>query len=110
MSESRLGQCEIARLCVTVDTKIKMIAPGALESSAIDESIAGSLDRFKTEVCVFPMYVFSERRAKFNIQINILYCHAPDVETPISVTGPALDYHFKKSHFKKVGRSLLRPL
>ncbi len=52
MSEQLLGDCQVSKLGIAVDTKIQMIGPGSLNPSAIAASVAGSLSRLKTEVCV----------------------------------------------------------
>ena len=36
-----------------------------------------------------------------------MYCHMPDTQTPVEEQAAALNEHFKKGHFAKVGNLII---
>lgn len=85
-SEELLGESHASQLGFSIDTKLKATGPGSLKPSSIEESLTGSLSRL-------------------NANVNVLYCHAPDVETPLGETAAALHEHYSQNKFKKLGLS-----
>jgi len=88
-SERLLGESQAIQRGFSIDTKLKLTdfsGKGSLKKSAINESITESLSRIQGK-------------------INILYCHMPDSETPISETLAALHEQYKQNHFQKLGIS-----
>lgn len=85
-SEELLGAA-LAADSFTIDTKILVSGDGRghLEESLIGESIERSFQSLKTS------------------KIDVLYCHAPDKQTPIADQAAAFDRHYREGKFEYVG-------
>jgi aflatoxin B1 aldehyde reductase len=110
-SEQLLGESGAGEKSFIIDTKIMVSHPlgkGTLRAGEISASISDSLQRLKSEVRILakPLAVFfsSIQMLITRVQINILYCHMPDPDTPVKETATALDFHYKLKHFKKVSK------
>ncbi|KAI0392031.1 Aldo/keto reductase [Xylariaceae sp. FL0594] len=75
LSEQLLGKCGAGDRGFVIDTKILATGEAPLCADAIDSSI------------------------------NVLYCHAPDPNTPMSETAAELDRQYKLGNFKILGLS-----
>lgn len=67
-----------------IDTKILAGAGGSLTPEAIEASLTKSLAALQVE------------------KVNVLYCHAPDVTTPVAVQARAFDEQYRKGRFTYV--------
>lgn len=89
--EQVLGDVGAIQLGFRVATKIKVIGAGpgkgSLTKDAIDASIAESLAKLRTE------------------QVDVLYCHTPDIETPVEETAAALHAQYERQRFLQLGLS-----
>jgi aflatoxin B1 aldehyde reductase len=94
LSETLLGQSDAAEKGFVLDTKI-LAGPGdgsgELSKSAIEQSLATSMQRLKTD------------------SVNILHCHRPDPKTPLVEQASALDELYKQGKFKLLGVSNFPP-
>ncbi|KAI1321118.1 Aldo/keto reductase [Xylariaceae sp. FL0255] len=86
LSEQLLGDCRASDRQLVVDTKILPTGKAPLRADAIAASIDDSLRRLRCD-------------------ISILYCHAPDPETPIRETAAELDRQYKLKKFRSLGLS-----
>lgn len=88
-SERLLGQAGAAGLGFAVDTKILVLSAdgnGSLQPAKIQESVDKSYDALQMQ----------------GKKLNVLYCHAPDFETPLEDQAAALDALHKKGIFNQV--------
>lgn len=79
----------------TVDTKVLLSShdgKGSLSQEAIDKAVALQLPRLATD------------------HVNVLYCHAPDPQTPLQEQLAAFDKHYKDGKFKHVSNAKLPSL
>ncbi|KAI9805119.1 MAG: hypothetical protein M1825_000953 [Sarcosagium campestre] len=83
-SEILLGKVEAVKKGFTVDTKIQV---GSLSKSAIDSSVSASLADLQVD------------------KVTVLYCHYPDPDTPLEEQAKALNDHYVKGRFEKLGIS-----
>ncbi|TGO75368.1 hypothetical protein BELL_0217g00040 [Botrytis elliptica] len=90
-SEELLGEVGAASQGFLISTKILATklgyGSGELEASAIRKSLDTSFKGLGVD------------------QVDILYCHQPDPATPLKEQAEALDNHFKKGSFKRLGVS-----
>jgi aflatoxin B1 aldehyde reductase len=89
LSETLLGEVQAANQGFSISTKIFMDpaagnGEGELTPEAIERSLAGSLGRLRVR------------------QVDILYCHRPDPQTPLLEQAAALDSQYRKGVFKRV--------
>lgn len=91
LSEKLLGKAKTGDIFI-IDTKILFSGDGRgqLTEAAIGKSIEQSYESL------------SLRSSK----INILYCHVPDKQTPISEQAAAFDKFYREGKFKYVGNYL----
>lgn len=88
-SEQLLGEVGAAAQGFAVDTKILLLSAdgnGSLEPAKIQDSVRKS-------------YEALQMRGE---KLNVLYCHAPDFETPLEDQAATLDALHKKGVFDKV--------
>lgn len=88
-SERRMGEANMAA-DYTIDTKI-LGAPlyeGALSPEKIDDSSRHSLERLRSS------------------QVNVLYCHLPDLKTPLEEQARGFEEVYQKGRFKEVGPTI----
>ena len=92
-SEKKIGQAKLPEH-FTVDTKILYTGPGdiTLSAEAIEKSLRNSLNVLGVQ------------------KVNVLYCHAPDFNTPIAEQARAFDEQYKKERFAYVRLSLTAAL
>lgn len=89
LSETLLGEVQAANQGFSISTKI-FVDPaagngeGELTPEAIERSLAGSLGRLKVD------------------QVDILYCHRPDPQTPLVEQAAALDSQYRKGACRRV--------
>ncbi|KAJ7643810.1 NADP-dependent oxidoreductase domain-containing protein [Roridomyces roridus] len=101
-SERLLGEVGAVAKGFAVDTKINTgpgfgpTFPGSLTAEAIDKSLQQSYQSLAIS-------------GKGTEVVNVLYCHAPDSETPLEQQAAALDALFKKGMFKQLGLSNYPP-
>ncbi|KAJ7643808.1 NADP-dependent oxidoreductase domain-containing protein [Roridomyces roridus] len=100
-SERLLGKVGAVAKGFVVDTKINIAGfgptfPGSLTAEAINKSVQGSYQSLAIS-------------GKGTEVVNVLYCHAPDSETPLEQQAAALDALFKKGMFKQLGLSNFPP-
>jgi aflatoxin B1 aldehyde reductase len=104
-SEKLLGAANAASLGFLIDTKVKVTGDGhgSLSAQAIADSITESFERLGVDkvqslwsvvVCVI--------QSDDVEQVSILYCHRPDVATPLKETAIAFDSQFRKGKFDEV--------
>jgi aflatoxin B1 aldehyde reductase len=89
LSETLLGEVQAAEQGFSISTKIFTNpaagnGEGELSLEAIESSLTGSLGRLKVK------------------QVDILYCHRPDPETPLLEQAAALDSQYRKGAFRRV--------
>ena len=92
-SEKDIGQAGLGQT-FTIDTKILFSGTGEgdLTPEAIDRSLTNSLDIMGLE------------------KVNVLYCHGPDLQTPITEQARAFDEQFQRGRFTHVrGHIILTP-
>lgn len=88
-SEQLLGEVGAAAQGFAVDTKILVLGAdgnGSLEPAKIRDSVSKSCEALKMG----------------GKRLNVLYCHAPDPETPLEDQAATLDSLHKKGTFDKV--------
>ena len=85
LSEQLLGEASAGDFA-TIDTKVLITGDG--RGSLTDEAIGKSLAR---------SYEFLKLS-----KINILYCHAPDKQTPIAEQAAAMDKYYRQGKFEHV--------
>ncbi|TGO51920.1 hypothetical protein BOTNAR_0340g00040 [Botryotinia narcissicola] len=94
-SEELLGEVGAASQGFSIGTKILATklgyGSGELEASAIRKSLDTSFNRLGVD------------------QVDILYCHQPDPATPLREQAAALNDHFEKGSFKRLGVSNFAP-
>ncbi|KAJ7750664.1 NADP-dependent oxidoreductase domain-containing protein [Mycena maculata] len=96
-SERLLGEARAAHEGFTIDTKILIAGDGAgsLEPAPINRSLHESYARLGLEetvsICQAP--------------VNVLYCHGPDMKTPLEEQASGLDAQYRKGLFKQLGVS-----
>ncbi|TGO12156.1 hypothetical protein BTUL_0093g00040 [Botrytis tulipae] len=94
-SEELLGEVGAASQGFSISTKILATklgyGSGELEASAIRKSLDTSFSRLGVD------------------QVDILYCHQPDPTTPLKEQAAALNDHFNKGSFKRLGVSNFPP-
>lgn len=81
-SEKKIGRTKLAD-SFTIDTKILFSGSGegTLTPDAIETSLSNSLNVLGVD------------------KVNVLYCHAPDFETPTTEQARAFDEQYKKGRF-----------
>lgn len=85
VSEQLLGASRAAGKGFVIDTKIERTAfSGGLSEAAIDSSLEKSLELLGVK------------------QVNILYAHFPDPNTPVEESARAFDKHYRAGLFKEV--------
>lgn len=85
VSERLLGESKAAAKEFVIDTKIERTATsGGLSEAAIDSSLAKSLELLGVK------------------QVNILYAHFADPDTPVEESARAFDKHYRAGLFKEV--------
>lgn len=84
-SEKKIGRAKLPE-SFTVDTKILFTPPGDgdLSAEAIEKSLSNSLNVLGID------------------KVNVLYCHAPDFQTPIAEQARAFHEQYKKGRFTYV--------
>ena len=84
-SEKKIGRAGLPET-FAVDTKILVTAPaeGHLSADKIEQSLSNSLDVLGVE------------------KVNVLYCHAPDFQTPVAEQARAFNEQYKKGRFTYV--------
>ncbi len=105
-SEKLLGEARVVDHGFTVDTKINVLGDGrgSLTAEAIDTSIKDSLQRLGVQkVCYgFSTATLCRRADGKPNKVNVLYCHMPDVQTPIKETAAAFNKHYGRGVFTRV--------
>jgi aflatoxin B1 aldehyde reductase len=92
-SERLLGESRAAEKRFVIDTKIERTAiSGGLSEAAIESSLEKSLELLGVK------------------QVNILYAHFPDPNTPVEESARAFDKHYRAGLFKEVLPSSTSPL
>ena len=92
VSERLLGESRAAGKEFVIDTKIERTAiSGGLSEAAIGSSLEKSLELLGVK------------------QVNILYAHFPDPNTPVEESARAFDKHYRAGLFKEVLPSLTLP-
>lgn len=92
VSERLLGASRAAGKEFVIDTKIERTAiSGGLSEVAIDSSLKKSLELLDVK------------------QVNILYAHFPDPNTPVEESARAFDKHYRDGIFKEVLLSSTAP-
>ncbi|RDW65583.1 hypothetical protein BP5796_10275 [Coleophoma crateriformis] len=88
-SECLLGEAGATDLGFQIDTKVLVLATaaGSLSAENIAQSVQRSFDRLRIQ------------------QINTLYCHMPDPETPLLEQAKALNEQYEQGRFKQLGVS-----
>lgn len=84
-SERRTGDARMGEE-FTIDTKIMggPLDSGALAPEKVEKSLRGSLERLRME------------------KVNVLYCHIPDLKTPLEEQARGFDELHQKGKFKEV--------
>lgn len=84
-SEKKIGRSKLAD-SFAVDTKILFSGSGegTLTPAAIETSLNNSLDALGVD------------------KVNVIYCHAPDFDTPIAEQARAFDEQYRKGRFTSV--------
>ncbi|RDW59885.1 hypothetical protein BP6252_12972 [Coleophoma cylindrospora] len=88
-SERLLGEAGANDLGFQIDTKIMVFTTtaGSLSAENIASSVQRSLERLRLQ------------------QLNTLYCHMPDPETPLLEQAKAMNDQYEQGHFKQLGVS-----
>ncbi|KAI9843590.1 MAG: hypothetical protein M1838_002539 [Thelocarpon superellum] len=88
-SEKLLGDVDVKRSGMVVDTKIMAAPPGAgsLAPAKIEESLLNSLASLRLD------------------KVNVLYCHMPDYQTPLEEQAAAFQEQFEKGRMAYLGVS-----
>jgi aflatoxin B1 aldehyde reductase len=84
-SERTIGRAKLPET-FAIDTKILYQIDGTaqLSTEAIEKSLSNSLNVLGVD------------------KVNVLYCHAPDYQTPIEVQAKAFDEQYRRGRFAQV--------
>ncbi|KAF2141587.1 uncharacterized protein K452DRAFT_351175 [Aplosporella prunicola CBS 121167] len=95
-SELLLGEVSAAKQGFAIDTKIIPLGDGSgsLAPQAVGRSLDGSYQRLKLGE---------------DANVNVLYCHCPDPQTPLEEQAGGLDAQFRRGLFKQLGISNFSP-
>lgn len=87
-----MGDAKMAKDFV-IDTKILggPLHAGALTPEKVDDSSRQSLERLHTD------------------QVNVLYCHIPDLKTPLEEQAKGFDAIYQQGRFRELGLSNFMP-